>query len=114
MLRQWTWKQVADALDLSVTMLFMVKAGRRGLSTKAEYRLRQQEVEAGIAQNLNGSQMGFSDHEDPPGQYDPGPTAEELLDRIYRKDKTAYEHARGMLAGLDHLLDKKPKRKKMR
>lgn len=48
MANQWTWKQLAGALGLSVGFLIMVNKGKRSLSEKAEFRLRQIEAEAGL------------------------------------------------------------------
>lgn len=44
-----TWAQMSDVLGLGVSMLMMVKSGKRGLSAKALYRLENAEREAGIA-----------------------------------------------------------------
>jgi transcriptional regulator with XRE-family HTH domain len=43
-----TWKQVAEKIGVGVTMLMMVKSGRRNLSNKTLYRLEQAEVAAGL------------------------------------------------------------------
>lgn len=40
-----TWEEVAKRLGISVSMLMMVKRGRRNLSEKALYRLEQAELE---------------------------------------------------------------------
>ena len=42
----WTWAQVAKELEISVSMLMMVKRGERNFSDKALYRLEQAEREA--------------------------------------------------------------------
>ena len=41
-----TWAQVAEKLGVSVSMLMMVKRGKRNLSEKAIFRLEQAELEA--------------------------------------------------------------------
>jgi len=43
-----TWKQVAEKIGVGVTMLMMVKSGRRNLSNKVLYRLEQAEVAVGL------------------------------------------------------------------
>jgi transcriptional regulator with XRE-family HTH domain len=46
--KQLTWERLAVSLDLTVSMLFQVKAGNRNLSDKALYRLEQAEIAAGL------------------------------------------------------------------
>jgi transcriptional regulator with XRE-family HTH domain len=46
--RQLTWKQLAELLGLTVSMLYQVNRGDRGLSDKALYRLEQAEIAAGL------------------------------------------------------------------
>ena len=46
--RGWTWRELAEALDLSVSTLMMVKSGRNKLSKKAEWRLVQVEASNGL------------------------------------------------------------------
>lgn len=46
--KQWTWKQLASALELSDVMVYQVASGRRALSDRATYRLAELEREAGI------------------------------------------------------------------
>lgn len=56
--RQWTWKQVAEALNLSVAMLMSVKSGRVELSKSAFWRLQQAEADAGIITRPSPDQAG--------------------------------------------------------
>jgi transcriptional regulator with XRE-family HTH domain len=46
--RQLTWKKLADLLGLTVSMLYQVNRGDRGLSDKALFRLEQAEIGAGL------------------------------------------------------------------
>ena len=46
--QRWTWQQLAEKLDLSVSMLMMVKRGQRELSKRAQWRLEDAEVAAGL------------------------------------------------------------------
>jgi transcriptional regulator with XRE-family HTH domain len=45
---QLTWEQLAESLGLTVAMLHHVKRGIRNLSEKAQYRLEQAEIVAGL------------------------------------------------------------------
>lgn len=75
-----TLDEVAEDLEVSKSMLMMVKSGRRNLSGKALYRLDQAEKEAGIdstvstrGHSYNVETLAFSPknsaamHEDRPG-----------------------------------------------
>ncbi len=46
--RQWTWKETADALGLGVSAMMMLKSGKRVLSQKAMHRMEIEEIKAGI------------------------------------------------------------------
>ena len=49
--QRWTWQQLAEKLDLSVSMLMMVKRGHRELGKRAQWRLDDAEVAAGLRTN---------------------------------------------------------------
>lgn len=49
---QSNWADIAQKLDLSESMVYQVKSGKKELSEKAIYRLEQAEREAGIAPPL--------------------------------------------------------------
>jgi transcriptional regulator with XRE-family HTH domain len=43
-----TWKQVAEKLGVGVSMLMLVKTGRRNISKKILFRLEQTEIAVGL------------------------------------------------------------------
>jgi transcriptional regulator with XRE-family HTH domain len=45
---QLTWEQLAESLGLTAAMIHHVKRGIRNLSEKAQYRLEQAEIVAGL------------------------------------------------------------------
>ena len=54
-----TWKQVAEKIGVGVTMLMMVKSGRRNLSNKTLYRLEQAEIAAGLHSPVARETLSF-------------------------------------------------------
>lgn len=46
--QNWTWAQVGEAIGVKTAMIMMIKSGKRKLSTKALFRLKQVEREVGL------------------------------------------------------------------
>lgn len=121
--RQWTWKQVADALHLSVAMLMSVKSGRARLSKNAEWRLTQAEADAGIikrpqpadavpeASPSAGLVVEAHDHEPP--EYVASITAEQALDRLRRRNKGLCEVVEKHILAVERWDSQMRKKKKM-
>ena len=57
---QMTWAQVAKRIGLSTSMIYQVKRGDVALSSKALYRLRHAELEAGVVSGADFIDESFN------------------------------------------------------
>lgn len=95
---QLNWVEIAQRLELSESMVYQVKSGKKELSDKALWRLRLAEKHAGIAHPVGEAPVRFSEAESlrsgariaesPPRELDVS-----ALSRAYRESAKIYRAA---------------------
>jgi hypothetical protein len=98
---QATWEQVAKRIGLGIAMIYHVKRGARQLSTKALYRLKMAEQEAGLSPHPFFSPRQLKDHNTHLGTAEVGDPADTKARAEYLR-KTAREWRDGAARTLAH------------